>query len=189
MCLYLQHNLNIHTMKKLLISSMFALLATIYARGQSVSPEVLASAGSFFKSGNYLLDFTLGELSSNTYTSQLGFPAFILTEGFHQWNYDFIKIKENEEHVIFESVNIISHFYPNPVDDLLNVEIVGMTGTEVHLELSDLTGSLHLIKDLECKNNKLQSQINMELMPSGMYFLKIYDKKNLIKSTKIVKLK
>ena len=59
-----------------------------------------------------------------------------------------------------ETVNI----YPNPVSDVLNIEI----STPTIIQITNVNGQI--IKELQVETN---SKINMADIPTGVYFLKI----------------
>ncbi|MEZ5082109.1 MAG: hypothetical protein R2750_01450 [Bacteroidales bacterium] len=66
-------------MKTLKLLSFFAIFPVlIYA--QSVSPEVISSAGDYYEGTNVSLSWTLGEIATETYTN----GNVILTQGFQQ---------------------------------------------------------------------------------------------------------
>ncbi len=66
-------------MKKL-ITILTVMVISIALTAQSVSPEVVASAGDYYENGNVSLSWTLGEISTETYSN----GGVILTQGFQQ---------------------------------------------------------------------------------------------------------
>ncbi|MBZ9788311.1 T9SS type A sorting domain-containing protein [Psychroflexus sp. CAK57W] len=69
----------------------------------------------------------------------------------------------------FESDGI--HLYPNPVKDLLTINLTQLTGEVSSLNVYDITGKL--INRLEVSNPNSDIKINMENYSSGIYILKI----------------
>ncbi|MEM1358204.1 MAG: T9SS type A sorting domain-containing protein [Bacteroidota bacterium] len=64
---------------KRLIYNLALVLSTCALSAQSLTPEVVASAGETFSNGSLTLEWTLGEIMTETYTGDI-----ILTQGFHQ---------------------------------------------------------------------------------------------------------
>jgi hypothetical protein len=93
--------------------------ANLITHGQDHS--VLGSNGGFFFSSNGSLEWTLGELSTETYSKSIG----ILTQGFHQSKLDQVTGLEETDNYIF--------VYPNPVQKSLNLKITesGSYGVEL----------------------------------------------------------
>lgn len=61
--------------------------------------------------------------------------------------------------------------YPNPVKDIMNVDIISHTTAKANLTLTDINGKVVLHKDVDGK----QMQLNLSDVPAGMYFLKYTD--------------
>ncbi|SHF18851.1 T9SS type A sorting domain-containing protein [Chryseobacterium takakiae] len=72
--------------------------------------------------------------------------------------------------------------YPNPVDDILNVNIKALKGDKVSYNLMDMSGKLISVK--EEKNSTFK--INMVNLLSGVYILVLQDEASK-KSYKIIK--
>lgn len=72
--------------------------------------------------------------------------------------------------------------YPNPTTDYLNLKI-GNTSKSMSYELSDISGKQ--ISKAELKNDKTIIKMN-QLMPA-IYFVKVFDDNQIIKTFKIVK--
>ncbi len=72
--------------------------------------------------------------------------------------------------------------YPNPVDDILNVNIKALKGDKISYNLMDMSGKLISMK--EEKNSTFK--INMVNLLSGVYILVIQDETSK-KSYKIIK--
>lgn len=72
--------------------------------------------------------------------------------------------------------------YPNPVDDILNVNIKALKGDKVLYNLMDMSGKLISVK--EEKNSTFK--INMVNLLSGVYILVLQDEASK-KSYKIIK--
>ncbi|MGG9970230.1 reprolysin-like metallopeptidase [Ferruginibacter sp. SUN002] len=76
----------------------------------------------------------------------------------------------------------IVEVYPNPVKDIVNINLTGFEGaSEIHL--FDVNGR----QVMTAKTTKVNSQINIAALPKGVYLVKVVNGKNQISSTKIVK--
>jgi hypothetical protein len=75
--------------------------------------------------------------------------------------------------------------HPNPVNDMLNIELLNLawTGSVTELEIINTLGQV--IHRLTIDNHN--SSINIKDLPSGFYFIKIFNKEGLISTTKIIK--
>ncbi len=123
--------------------------------GQSLSPQLVSSAGKEFSDGAVYLSWSLGELSIVTY--DLGNP--ILTQGFHQPEILPGSITEQ-----FFQWNV----YPNPASELVFVEINGLQLPE-RIELFDAQGKL--VFQGAMSTSKMSIPVaNLE---DGIYFLRL----------------
>ncbi len=83
-----------------------------FSFGQSLQNDVIASNGSYARTGNISLEYTLGELSTESYTA----GGMLLTQGFHQ---PFVMVTSDEH--VYDLTDL--RVFPNPLTDLLMVEI------------------------------------------------------------------
>ncbi|MFA6923902.1 MAG: T9SS type A sorting domain-containing protein [Bacteroidales bacterium] len=158
-------------MKKIVL--LIGMLICGYAYSQSVSPEVIASSGEYFIGTNATLSWTLGEPVTETFTGTNN----ILTQGFQQ-KYDIGAIIEEKENLYQISV------FPNPVKDVLNVNINLGFDNQYTSQLFDMQGQL-LTSNSFTGNTE---NINMASFSVGSYFLKINNSKGeTIKTFKIVR--
>ena len=112
-----------------------------FAKSQSASPQVIATAGDYFVGTNMSLSWTLGELITETVTD----GTYTLTQGFQQPHYNISSIEEpkNNNNPLGD-INI----YPNPVADQLNVSFKDMNQKHVTIALIDMNGKI-LINDID----------------------------------------
>ncbi len=157
-------------MKKLYL--FFAtLLISIGANAQSLNPQVLASSGDSYASIGNKLDWTLGEIVTETYI----YGGEILTQGFQQANFLFTSIEETAEN------NEITIF-PNPFSDIINVNTGEYKGLQ--LMIYDLNGSV-LIEKKVAKSN---IQLDFSSFSPGLYFMRLSDGQKEMKVIKIQKI-
>ena len=82
----------------------------------------------------------------------------------------------------------ITQLYPNPVTDLLHVQIQSDKLQSVQLFVFDITGKQLLAKTINLKDGMNETNIPFVHRGSGMYFIKYIDASgNLLESFKIVK--
>jgi len=145
--------------RQLLILFSAISLAT---QGQSIEPQVLATAGATYANGNTQLSWTLGEMAVATLSN----GSNILTEGFHQ------------PEVTVTGIGLI------PLDDGIRVFPVP-TASQLTIELPEgLLNSLAQVVDVEGKlvySEKLKSQNNnltLEGLSQGVYLLSLFHQDN-----------
>jgi hypothetical protein len=154
------------------------MFTALSAGAQQIKQEVIASAGGYnVASGNTIsISWTLGETIIPTFTSQDG--SLVLTHGFQQK----IVITAVEENLV-NPVKIT--VFPNPASEMINVEFETPTDAEVSLFLLSNQGSL--VKTLQIPTGTLTKEINMQDLPSGIYYLRLV-KGKLVNVYKVVKL-
>lgn len=102
----------------------------ILGMAQSISPEVIASAGEHFDNGTTQLSWTLGEVVIDTYDNGTN----ILTQGFHQTQLTVTSVEESLS-------DVRMNMYPNPTSEFLNIEL-GNNENDINLQLFDMSGKL-----------------------------------------------
>lgn len=115
-------------MKFLTVLSLVAL--PFLGIAQSITPEVIASAGNHYDNGTTQLSWTLGEVVIDTYDN----GSNILTQGFHQTQLTVTSIEE-----ILSGVRV--NMYPNPTSEYLNIDL-GNNDQDIQLRLFDMGGKL-----------------------------------------------
>lgn len=153
-------------MKNKLIIIIFGLGSTA-AYAQQL--EVIATTGNSGKNFNGSLEWTIGELTTETLTSQ----SNILTQGFHQTKLTITGIKEFTE----QDLKIIA--YPNPAGEIVWLSIAESYKTmndRLQYLLYDQNGRLFETKIIESDI----TEILFSTLAPSTYFLKIIinDEKN-----------
>jgi hypothetical protein len=147
-------------MKKLLITSMLSGI-TLSGMAQSLSPEVIGSAGDYFTAAGGSIAFTVGEPMIETFSSTNN----ILTQGFHQpWPViTGVSALTGEANVIV---------YPNPAYQNLTVEWQNMSGGTYHIELYDVLGQkVYGLSRTVGSNGSIT--LPVEQLSAGVYLLNI----------------
>ena len=154
------------------------MLLTLSVGAQQIKQEVIASAGGFnVASDNSIsISWTLGETIIPTFTSQDG--TLILTHGFQQ-KVLITTVAEN----ILNPVQVT--VFPNPASEVINIEFDTPVDGEISLFLLDTQGKLVKTEKIEAATTN--KQINMQDLPSGIYYLRL-TKGKLVNVYKVVKL-
>jgi hypothetical protein len=154
------------------------MLFSLSVVAQQIKQEVIASAGGFnVASDNSIsISWTLGETIIPTFTSQDG--SLILTHGFQQ-KLIITTVEEN----ILNPVRVT--IFPNPASEIINIEFDSPTERELKLFLLDAQGKL--VKTEQIESGITNKQINMQDLPSGIYYLRVINGK-LVNVYKVVKL-
>lgn len=120
---------------------------------QKITPTVLSSAGAVMKANNLSIEWTLGELATETLVS----GGNILTQGFHQTNLTIVSTQNPG----IEGLKI----YPNPFISQLTIE--NKTGERLSFHLIGIHG--------QCISEYLVEHgvhsLEMDFLPSGSYIL------------------
>jgi hypothetical protein len=159
-------------MKKLL--SVLFLGGTFCSFGQSVSPEVLASAGEHFQNASAQISWTLGEPITETLSNGTN----QLTQGFHQTNLSWASTFELDESILF-------NVYPNPTVNYLSVE-VSAKELGANLQLIDAGGRIIYQQSIE----QITSIIDFTAFTAGTYRLNLLGRsKEVLKTFTVQKMK
>jgi hypothetical protein len=143
-----------------------------FCKAQSVSPDVIASAGDFFSNSSGQIQWTLGELSIETYQNS----SNMITQGFHQ------PFSLNTGLSAFSGAEPII-VYPNPATDILNIE-TPPAGNYI-VSLMDVTGRIIKTEQTE-KSDTIR--LSLTGCSEGIYFVKIVNSdKNFIQYIRIIK--
>ncbi len=151
--------------------TVLALFSGLCLSAQSISPQVVSSAGNHFSNGTHQISFTLGEPVIATQSNS----GTTLTQGFHQSKLSVISIAE----LVSESGIKV---YPNPVVQNLNIETTNL-GNDVWLNLYSTNGKLVLQK----KMSGSEESLNMETLAEGTYFLSLKSANATIQTFSIIK--
>ena len=134
------------------------------------SQEVISTQGDSYSNASGKIDFTIGEIVTNTETD----GANDLTQGFHQTNWNFVSI---EDHV----PNYEAIIYPNPTEDFLNIK--ASLYKNVSYVLYDEMGRLILQGLLSGE----QTALEVSPLATGRYSLTLINLKENLKTFNIIK--
>jgi hypothetical protein len=131
---------------------------TILGKAQSLSPEVISTAGGKMQTATISLDWTLGETAVSRWNTTGGFT----TEGFHQPILEVSLLPEYSS----PKVSIA----PNPVQSTLNVLVSDAKQKALFAQLVDIQGRVLVQRTNLSQGN---TEFNLSNLPSGTYFLKV----------------
>lgn len=77
--------------------------------------------------------------------------------------------------------------YPNPVDETLNIELSSINSNKVNIFIYNILGECVYSQEVAVHDNVLNTQINVENLAKGSYFLKAITNDNVWKQQIIVK--
>lgn len=132
--------------------------------------EVVSTQGDSYSNANGSIDFTIGEVVTETGTD----GTTDLTQGFHQTNWNFLGVEDftpNYEAIIF----------PNPTEDVLNIRTSSFEN--VMYTLYDAQGKLVMHNIL----NGEQTPIQVSQLAPGSYSLTLHNESQNLKTFKLVK--
>jgi len=157
-------------MIKNLTTLFVALLISEFYCCQTISNEVISSAGETQSNATVSIDFSVGEPAIETISNS----SNTLTQGFHQTQFLYINLTE-----IHDPINVIS--YPNPVVNELTVEIPNNSQT-MDLVIYSMEGKI-----IESFTIKETLKISFSKFTPGTYIIYLKNNTELIKSYKIIK--
>ena len=148
-------------MKTHLIILFFFCTAVIQA--QSLSPQVISTAGGYAVGSGISLSYTVGELSVQTYSS----GSLILTEGFQQ-PLDIGTFNPEKPYFDLEV-----RTWPNPVSQNLQLQISSDIRQDLILETYDLSGRIQMIHQIDATLYAEPYSIDFSNLARGAYIIKI----------------
>ncbi|MBS0011888.1 MAG: T9SS type A sorting domain-containing protein [Bacteroidales bacterium] len=140
-----------------------------YCFGQGLSHKVLVPMASVVDVGYYNVNQTVGESMVKAISSD----EYHLTQGFHQPSIYITGPARPDGSGV--------EVYPNPVVDLLKVELFGVERTEFEIIIFGLNGSLFYQRKISCGRDYWQKEsIDVSHYKRGMYFVRIRSKDSRI---------
>lgn len=134
-------------------------IVPFFGMAQSITPEVIASAGDHFDNGTNQLSWTLGEVVIDTYDN----GSNILTQGFHQTQLTVTSVEE-------ALADIRLNMYPNPTSEFLNIDL-GNNKSDIELRLFDMGGKLVLQDKIEAYQTNYVLPMNK--VATGNYLIQM----------------
>jgi hypothetical protein len=150
-------------MKKILTIAIL-----LYSLSTTNGQSLLASGGEYFENSSYSMNWSVGEIAINSYLNDQ------INEGMHQ------PIIEVISAVISPKNMPLVEIFPNPTAAKLTIRLSSNEET-VNIEVIDSRGTLILTQEIE-----VQTTIDLSKYESGLFFVKIINKKDY-QTFKIIK--
>ena len=157
-------------MIRLLIIYLFLIFKIGFSQtgtGFMTSPQVISTVGGNWIQNNYNLSFTVGEIAVETHVEQ----SAILTQGFHQENYQIVNISESQNYQV--------SVFPNPTQDQLHISF-NVPNNTATIRMTDVKGNIIYAKPGFLTNE--DKTVELTSLAQGVYWLEII----LEKSERIV---
>ncbi len=160
-----------HVMRKrgIITAIVISLLAGVLS-AQEISHVVLVPAAGVVTAGSVDLSQTIGETAVILFTG----TDYDLTQGFQQPRIIFTDGPQPQG----KGANV----YPNPVSDILTIEVFGNTGMTFDISIVNMYGSVIYTTSLEFNDSfwyKLQHPVDD--LASGLYMVKVASRDRLVK--------
>jgi len=151
---------------KYLLTIFISIILLNIGYSQSIEMQVISSTGSTNSNGK--LEYTLGEaiIAGNS----------TLTQGFHQGRLNVTAIEET-----INNIEVIA--YPNPTMDGINIKTSDLQ--KVDIRLFDYQGK-HISST---SIDHFPYYLDLKRFDSGIYYIQLYDKNQILKTFKIEKIK
>lgn len=156
-------------MKKRLITFCFCACTLLGLRAQS---NIVASGGDAFGPGG-LIAYSYGQIDFTTKTEAAG----VMTEGVQQ-PFEITITSATYENWI----ELNAAVFPNPTANFVELRILG-DYQSLNYELIDIGGKV--ITKSNIKNDA--EKIDMQMLPSGVYFLKVNNTNKMVKTFRLIK--
>jgi len=150
---------------KSILSIYFSLAISSICISQVVTPEVIISASGEFENGGVQVIWTLGDFQTTTFSKS----DLSLTQGFLQSNFTITGILN-----MTESTDIKIKVFPNPVRDILNIQVKSNNNSNIQWELINQAGKT--IKTGDNSSNLNNSKIDFSSYNNGVYFIRTFKK-------------
>ncbi|MFM9945228.1 MAG: T9SS type A sorting domain-containing protein [Bacteroidia bacterium] len=150
---------------KHIIFIAFCLFSCISSIAQQLDRSVFSSNGSSIIAGNIWLDYTIGEMAVQNFTTDI----LNLNEGFNQ---------------VFGKNIILTHptninIFPNPTTGYLQIDIPDEMVGFLFYNFTEITGKVILINESESTRISVNNTVlNVSSYRSGLYILGILDTRN-----------
>ncbi len=168
-------------MKKLYNLIVVLLFVIGFANAQTISNSVIASAGTSNTNAEtgISMSWTLGEPVIGTLISDD--ETIILTQGFQQGSLagDFVSIP-----IDFSGDVTV---YPNPVSNIINIKVDGLSSGSLNLEVFDAQGRLHSFYRGIVSKHKQNVSVNATLLNPGVYMLRFLSEERVVKTVRLIK--
>ena len=144
-------------MKIIILICILIVINFTYVLGQNITPKIISTASDFIFDLNNSISFTIGEVATTTISGN----SYTITQGFLQ--------PQPKTNNVEKIGNITIKTYPNPVERILQMDIIYNGKNEFQIKIVNLLGNIlfsHKISDSHFTHN-------FEKYPNGIYFINI----------------
>jgi hypothetical protein len=143
----------------LLVGALISCASESILQAQTLQASVIGAQGGHYVGSNGHATWTIGEIVTETVSTATG----VLTQGFHQpYLVKVTGIDGNETTLAF---------YPNPVSDLLHIDVPH--AGDYQFELIDLFGRKVLNESFTANEESLTYHFDLSPIPTAMYLVHI----------------
>lgn len=160
------------------ISILFCLtmiFITSSGYGQSQIPQVINASGGVSKSKGFTTQWSIGELTLVNELDNVD-SSYIITNGFIQPTDGLVQPPLQQTAVSFNTTALSFtniRVFPNPTQDILQVDLLQSISGKVSLQLSDELGHIVYRHEFSLYGSGLTEKINMRSLRKGLYVLYI----------------
>lgn len=141
---------------------------------QNTIYQVIATSGESFKNSNFQLDWTLGELQTETYDGL----DITLTQGFQQADYKKTVTEIEKSELYPTNITV----FPNPTSDFIYININNLPIINLEYIITDILGKYLIINNITNNNTK----ISFNTFKKGTYFIGIKQNSKILQTLKII---
>jgi hypothetical protein len=147
-------------MKKNNLLYLFLLLSNaLFA--QKITAQVIDASGGTQRANGYTITYSIGQTAIDV----LANSTYIITQGFQQANTNVVTSTKNEA----EKLDFQATIFPNPTQDVLNLNIESENAQDFKISLYNLVGQQILQESFSGNTH----QIEVNQLPKGEYVLKL----------------
>jgi len=158
---------------KYILLVLFNAQILVALNAQTISSELISSAGDSFNNSNLSVNWSLGECFTATHAAE----TYVLTQGFQQGVYTITTVENLQPDIEIST-------YPNPTTDLIHLNLSGFENlTDLNLTITDHNGKITGIETMNTDTHL----IDFSNYSAGTYFISIFQNKRTVKTFQIIK--
>ncbi len=150
------------------------------ANGQSLMPEVWASAGDFYKSNSMTVAWTMGETVIETHREPN--ENLLLSQGFHQPSVLVLAVPE-----VQQNISPVFSVFPNPTSGIIRIKLSKPYDRPVEVSLFNTLGQLMQTTTWLPNAASPEMELSLENIANGVYFLQLTSDKESLGVYKVQK--
>ena len=163
----LKNNSSISTAKSI-EAKLISLDTLVSASNYSLAFGDIAAGENATSSGKFMLSIS-DECPVNT---QIPILVDIMSDGFKYWS-DTFSILVQEPSNIEEIIEPLTRIYPNPANNILNIEISNSEKKVLEIEILTVTGAIIYRKEYNNMSAHYTEQIDLSQYKKGVYLIKV----------------